>query len=266
MNYEITEQLAKIAIAKSLVKEYRTNESGRTVYLNNGTEFQIYLKNPYRKHMGVKIYVNEQEIGGTLILKPGQSCWLERFMNNDKKFLFSTYEVENTQEMKNAISNNGNIKIEFFMEKEVVYHYEWNNIIDNPIKPWSPYNDTIVWSSSNPINCKLTSLNMGTSNSLIQRANIVETSCCTKYNSSIPYHNGVIETGRVESGSKSNQKFENCDIDLEYNPFKVEVIKILPNSRKQVSVNETRRRYCGQCGKKVSQKDKYCSNCGAKLI
>ena len=34
MNYEITEQLAKIAIAKSLVKEYRTNESGRTVYLN----------------------------------------------------------------------------------------------------------------------------------------------------------------------------------------------------------------------------------------
>lgn len=259
MNYEITEQLAKIAIAKSLVKEYRTNESGRTVYLNNGTEFQIYLKNPYRKHIGVKIYVNEQEIGGTLILKPGQSCWLERFMNNDKKFLFSTYEVESTQEMKNAISDNGNIKIEFFMEKEVVYQYEWNNIIDNPIKPWSPYDDTIVW-SSNPINCKLTGLSIDNSNSISKIGEY-----CT-YNSSIPYHNGVIETGRVESGSKSNQKFENCDIDLEYNPFKVEVIKILPNSRKQVSVNETRRKYCGQCGKKVSPKDKYCSNCGTKLI
>lgn len=235
MNYSIVEQLAKIAIAKSLVKEYNTNESERTVYLNNGTEFQIYLKNPYQKHIGVKVYVNEQEIGGTLILKPGQSCWLERFMNNEKRFLFSTYEVENTQEMKNAISKNGKVKIEFFMEREPVHYYGWNEILD-----------------------------MGaTLNASGDVIDTISTSCCV--NSAKTYSNSI-ETGRVEKGSKSDQKFKDSDVSLEYNPFKTEIIQILPHSRKQVSVNETRRRYCGQCGKKVSPKDKYCSNCGAKLI
>lgn len=264
MNYSIVEQLAKIAIAKSLVKEYKTNESERTVYLNNGTEFQIYLKNPYQKHIGVKVYVNEQEIGGTLILKPGQSCWLERFMNNEKRFLFSTYEVENTQEMKNAISKNGKVKIDFFMEREPVHYYGWNEILTTPIKPYSPYTDTITWSSCNPINCKLTNLDMGaTLNASGDVIDTISTSCCV--NSAKTYSNSI-EAGRVEKGSKSDQKFKDSDVSLEYNPFKTEIIQILPHSRKQVSVNETRRRYCGQCGKKVSPKDKYCSNCGAKLI
>lgn len=252
MNYSIVEQLAKIAIAKSLVKEYKTNESERTVYLNNETEFQIYLKNPYQKHIGVKVYVNEQEIGGTLILKPGQSCWLERFMNNNKKFLFSTYDVENTQEMMNAISKNGKIKIEFFDEKKSSYNYKWNEITTIP----SPYINSIPYPSYNPINCKTTNL-VDMSNSTIPSS--------TVYYSNITYQNNI-ETGRIEHGSESNQKFKDCDIDLEYTPFKTEIIQILPNSRKQISVNETRRRYCSQCGKKVSPKDKYCSNCGSKLI
>jgi tRNA-2-methylthio-N6-dimethylallyladenosine synthase len=46
---------------------------------------------------------------------------------------------------------------------------------------------------------------------------------------------------------------------------KTEEILILPQSRKPVSVEETRRRYCSQCGKKVNPKDKFCSNCGARL-
>ena len=75
----------------------------------------------------------------------------------------------------------------------------------------------------------------------------------------------TIETGRVEKGSRSNQEFEYCDIDFEYYSFKTESIHILPTSQKKVSVEETRRKYCSQCGKKVSPKDKFCSNCGAKL-
>lgn len=264
MNYTISNQLAKIAIAKSLVKEYRTNESERTVYLNDGTEFQIYLKNPYQKSIGVKVYVNDKEIGGTLILKPGQSCWLERFMNSENRFLFSTYDVEDTQEMRNAISKNGNVKVEFFMEKEPVHYYGWKDVINTPVKPYVPYTDSITWSSCNPINCKLTSLDMGaTLNAPANVIDAISTSCCI--NSAKTYSNSI-ETGRVEKGSKSDQKFEGCDIDLEYNPFKTEVIQIFPSSRKQVSVSEMRRRYCSQCGKKVSPKDKYCSNCGAKLI
>lgn len=256
MNYSIVEQLAKIAIAKSLVKEYKTNESERTVYLNNGTEFQIYLKNPYQKTIGVKVYVNDDEIGGILILKPGQSCWLERFLNNDKKFLFSTYEVENTQEMRYAINKNGKVRIEFFQEKTNNYDimYRPNNYI---------YPSISVSSSPYPFNTSNTSSNTSNDSLVI--------SCCTNNlcNDAINYSTSLsasLQTGRIENGSKSNQKFKSTDINLEYTPFKTECIQILPNSRKQVSVNETRRKYCSQCGKKVSPKDKYCSNCGAKLI
>ena len=248
MNYSIVEHLAKIAIAKSLVKEYTTNEFERTVYLNNETEFQIYLKNPYQKTIGVKVYVNDDEIGGILVLKPGQSCWLERFLDNDKKFLFSTYEVENTQEMRYAINKNGKVRIEFFQEK--------TNNYDIMYRPNNIYPSISVSSSPYPFNTPNDSL---------------VTSCCTNNlcNDAINYSTSLsasLQTGRIENGSKSNQKFKITDINLEYTPFKIECIQILPNSRKQVSVNETRRKYCSQCGKKVSPKDKYCSNCGAKLI
>ena len=46
-NYITKDELAKIAISKNLIKEYKSSNSERTVYLNDGTEFQIYLKNPY---------------------------------------------------------------------------------------------------------------------------------------------------------------------------------------------------------------------------
>ena len=74
-----------------------------------------------------------------------------------------------------------------------------------------------------------------------------------------------METGRVEKGGRSDQTFDYCDLEFDYWPFKTEVIQILPSSRKQIRPEDTRRKYCSQCGKKVSPKDKFCSNCGAKL-
>ena len=117
-NFITKDELAKIAISKNLIKEYKSSNSERTVYLNDGTEFQIYLKNPYQTHLGIKISVNNKSIGNMLVLRPGQSFWLDRFLNDNKKFLFSTYNVENTAEMKYATNNNGKVKIEFYHEKE----------------------------------------------------------------------------------------------------------------------------------------------------
>ena len=205
------DELAKIAISKNLIKEYRSSNSERTVYLNDGTEFQIYLKNPYQSHLGIKISVNNKSIGNMLVLRPGQSFWLDRFINKNRKFLFNTYEIENTAEMKYAVNNNGRVEIEFYHERE-----------EKQMQSYIP---------------------KGVLRSL----------------------DATIETGRVEKGGHSNQEFEYCDIDFVHIPFKIERIQILPNSRKQISVEETRRKYCSQCGKKVSPKDKFCSNCGAKL-
>ena len=73
-----------------------------------------------------------------------------------------------------------------------------------------------------------------------------------------------IETGRIEEGSHSNQKFQNIYKDFEYWPFKTEYIKILPSSQKQINSNDLVKRYCHQCGRKLSQKYKFCPFCGAK--
>ena len=265
-NYISTDELAKIAISKNLIKEYKNSNSERIVYLNDGTEFQIYLKNPYQTHLGIKISVNNKSIGNMLVLRPGQSFWLDRFLNDNKKFLFSTYDVENTPEMKYAINNNGKIKIEFYHEKYVYAIGGWPDIVttatynsdtintcrssksfDNPINTCCYSTVTIENSANAATNSKLTSMSYSTS---------VKT---TKTDDS------YLETGRVEKGGVSRQEFECCDINFDYYAFKTENILILPTSRKQIRAEETRRRYCSQCGKKVNPKDKFCSNCGAKL-
>ena len=266
-NYISKDELAKIAISKNLIKEYKSSNSERTVYLNDGTEFQIYLKNPYQTHLGIKIYVNNQAIGGNmLVLKPGQSFWLDRFLNDNKKFLFSTYDVENTQEMRYAINNNGKVKIEFYHEKEDTPYFT-----TAPLKTtfdWTNYN--ITCSSSISSNCPRSTYYCSTGDIGNLSANAATNS---KLNA-MSYDTSVsttktddlsLETGRVEKGGVSRQEFEYCDINFDYYAFKTENILILPISRKQIRAEETRRKYCSQCGKKVNPKDKFCSNCGSKL-
>ena len=272
-NYITKDELAKIAISKNLIKEYKSSNSERTVYLNDGTEFQIYLKNPYQTHLGIKISVNNKSIGNMLVLRPGQSFWLDRFLNDNKKFLFSTYNVENTAEMKYATNNNGKVKIEFYHEKEETPYISAK--IVEPLYDLSSvtatYNsDTINTCNSSkslndPINtCCYSTVTIESSANAAANSKLTSMS----YDTSVSAKNtndSYLETGRVEKGGVSRQEFEYCDINFDYYAFKTENILILPTSRKQIRAEETRRRYCSQCGKKVNPKDKFCSNCGAKL-
>ena len=280
MSVTINDSLARIAISKNLIKEYKSSDSQRTVYLKNGTEFQIYLKNPYQSHLGVKIYVNNKYIGNMLVLRPGQSCWLERYLNENSKFLFSTYEVENSTEMKYAIKQNGIVKLEFYHETETV---------DNGLRIVNDYNFINLNSLDNDClrtydvcyNSPTTSLGTTYDSNVTLTASNNLSSCYFSANSATAGMNALkkersakairketddtIETGRIEKGGHSDQEFNTCDIKFDYRAFKTESILILPQSRKSVTVEETRRRYCSQCGKKVSPKDKFCSNCGARL-
>ena len=281
MSVTINDSLARIAISKNLIKEYKSADSQRTVYLKNGTEFQIYLKNPYQSHLGVKIYVNNKYIGNMLVLRPGQSCWLERYLNENSKFLFSTYEVENSAEMKYAIKQNGIVKLEFYHEVETVdngLRVDYNNLFnlnslsgDDCLRTYdvcykSPTtsslgmtygSDVTLTASNNLSSCSFSA------NSVTAGMNTLKKARSAK--AITQEIDATIETGRIEKGGRSDQEFNTCDIKFDYRSFKTESILILPQSRKSVTVEETRRRYCSQCGKKVSPKDKFCSNCGARL-
>ena len=269
-NYITKDELAKIAISKNLIKEYKSSNSERTVYLNDGTEFQIYLKNPYQTHLGIKISVNNKSIGNMLVLRPGQSFWLDRFINENRKFLFNTNEIENTAEMKYATNNNGKVKIEFYHEKEETPYFN-GMLTTTPLKTnfdWTNYN--ITYSSAISSNAPTSTYYCSTENIENSSVNAVTNSALTStlYDTSVTTKktdDSYFETGRVEKGGVSRQEFECCDINFDYYAFKTENILILPTSRKQICAEEIRRRYCSQCGKKVNPKDKFCSSCGTKL-
>ena len=94
---------AWIAIKRNRQKIY--DKGGKTqVYLKDGQEFQIELFNPTQTRYLVKFKINgNYQADRGIILNPGQRYFLDRFIDDDKKLEFSTYEVENTKAAKKAI-------------------------------------------------------------------------------------------------------------------------------------------------------------------
>ena len=133
---------ANIAVNKSRIKLYSKGVEMPTYYLQKGQEFQIELFNPTSDVVLAKVNLNGKPISqGGLVLNPGQRVFLERYLDVAKKFLFDTYEVSNTEEVKKAIEDNGDFKVEFF--KEIVP-------IAPPINvnPWTYYGPTIYFNNT----------------------------------------------------------------------------------------------------------------------
>jgi len=261
------EYSVKIAVNKSLLKEF-VKDSQRTVYMNNGTEFQIQIFNPYSFVIGAKISINNQEMSNMLVLKPGQRVWLERFLDSNNKFLFETYEVNNSRQTKKAIVNNGVVKIDFYKESEpekIQIHtnpIRWDNYTFTSFTPHDqPLNTGSIQYFNNTISCSAVSDNnyLSTTN-----ANITNNYTSTATYNSKSFSKPSIETGRIEKGGYSNQEFQTTYNDFEYFPFHTEKIHILPQSRKPITSNDLEKRYCHNCGRKLNQKFKFCPFCGTK--
>ena len=267
-----------IAVNKSLLKEYQTSY-GRTVYLDKDSEFQIKLFNPTTETIAAEIFVNEKSLGEKIIIRPGQLIWLERYLDEAKKFRFDTYKVEaNVEEVKQAIRNNGDIKVKFYKEKQP--YNNWIGKLTNftyypkvEINSAPNLNEKDIRCSTNCLTGTLLTSNIATMDSY---------SCnySTTYNidgtidtavisySTTPKSKGITqqtETGRVEKGGYSNQRFTTIDLDIESWPFATEEIKLLPKFQKPVYKEDLEKLYCPQCGRKVKTKFKYCPFCGEKL-
>jgi len=281
---------ASICINKSRLKLYNKESGTPTYYLNNGQEFQIELFNPTQNTILAKIEINGNLISqGGLVLKPAERVFLERYLDVAKKFLFETYEVSNTAEVRQAIQNNGGIKIQFFNESipqqitttyppygypNVWYHnalnqpmssvnnfYSRSNIGNN--SPTFDINGDIpVFGSASAslsdttYNCNLSNSNSNYNESLSLNDNIVRGTLSKK----------SIETGRIESGSHSDQQLKYVDKTFDYFAFHTIEYKLLPVSQK---VNTTKDinviQHCTNCGAKRKPTHKFCASCGHKL-
>jgi len=116
---------AFITKGKQRLKQF-SNKS--IVYLHNGDNFEIELFNPTTSKILVKIFIEKQNVSqGGIILRPGERVFIERFLDIDKKFKFSTYEVNgNNSQVKEAIKNNGLIEVKFYKESQISNNYYYN--------------------------------------------------------------------------------------------------------------------------------------------
>jgi hypothetical protein len=264
----------------------RLKQFGQTVYLNNGDEFQLELFNPSSTTVLAKIKLDGSYIsGGGIVLKPGQRVFLERYLDDARKFKFETYEVDGTSnEVLDAIAGNGDVVIDFFDEyKQPV----WNNNITyggsfgGPIHTYASNPFTVNGGSST---FTTTSVNYSSTNTAGINLNTTSVSN-TFAGPNIRSKRGIlkskgnsrsevtmdmlsmdsIETGRVEKGGSSDQSFKTVDKTFNHHTCASSVWKILPVSQK-VYEKQDLKVYCSNCGKKRKKdSDKFCSSCGNKF-
>jgi hypothetical protein len=259
MNYatQVGKPTAHITKKKSRLKVY----NGNTVFLNDKDNFEFEIHNPKQKSVLVKIKLNGEYISTSgIVLKPGQRVFLERFLDSNNKFEFSTYEVNNTSENRSAIDLNGDVRIEFYDEQEVrAYpHLSGGNWGSGwtTINTGSPYYGTTltttggVGSTSTAFYSSTLTSSLGTTSNTFAGPNIRSKKS--------------IETGRVEKGDKSKQSFTNSYQDFNYNVEHQITFKILPLGTKNKTTEDIRQ-YCTECGTKTKTNFKFCPSCGNKL-
>lgn len=264
MNVITNTQMAKVAINKSLLKEY----DNRVVYLKDGDEFQIQLFNPKTYTIAAEISINGVSCGTKLVLRPGERVWLERYLDRSNKFKFTTYNVDDSSEVADAIKNNGKIEVKFYNEivkKNITY-----SLIDSLIEPHILYSKEYSSSSPNTYYSSSTCDNACLGSS-ITTANISNRSCLSAESATCTHDvettvvNSIKETGIIEDGSYSNQGFKTINKEFDYYPFNTERIQIYPVSQKPVYSEDVQKIYCTECGKKLQAKYKFCPFCGTQI-
>lgn len=275
MNVTFNDSLAKIAINKSLLKEFNSSNE-RIVYLNNNSEFQIQIFNPYDYTIGADISINGNKMSNRIIIKPGQRIWLERYLDDAKKFLFSTYEIENSPEAKYATRNNGVIEIKFYKERKVETNFI-SSVTYQPRIYYNDYNGVCGVLNANSVNyCdSAATLSLDCTTTAKDNTGVASYASTACYSAtiddavsterSLSNINNEIETGRIEKGSHSSQRFDTIDLDFDYWSFKTETIKLLPMSRKPYTDADLKKIYCSNCGRKLKTKFNFCPYCGSKL-
>ena len=239
------EPTAKVSLRKNVLKVYNIDGED-VVYLPKDAQFEIELFNPTQGRVLAKIELNNKNISSSgIVLKPGERVFLERYLDEDRKFLFETYEVEDSLEVKEAIANNGLILVTFYAE--TVVNPLWVNTIYYDMSPRYYVSQTPVY-----------------------RSNTVGLTAGFSCSTSIPCDERVslksVETGLIGKGEKSEQEFKN--VSYNFNSYWINRVrvKILPDSQRLISSEDLKyRKYCSECGSKIKDTDKFCSNCGTKL-
>jgi Zn finger protein HypA/HybF involved in hydrogenase expression len=263
----------------------RVKQFGENVYLKDGSEFEIELYNGSRKTVLSKIKINGEFInGGGIVLRPGERIFLERYHDVPNKFKFETYTVDNSNETKNAIANNGDVEVLFYEEEDIIIGRLNNNLNWNPtyvntgsfgVANLTSTNNVIgnnFWTSNvDHIYRPDTDITFSNSSGKLSfsnnpRSNKYESKYDQKPRSrSFVKKSKSVETGRVEMGSSSDQKFKTVSKNFNSWTVSTSTWKILPESQKPFEKKDLVDR-CPKCSTKIKKSSwKFCPECGNEL-
>jgi len=226
MRTNISSPEAYIAIGKNRQKIYGEN----TVYLKDKQEFEFEFFNPTQDNIMAKISINGKSISNRgLILRPGVRGWIERYIDDNRKFLFETYFVNgNSAAVQKAIENNGDIKIEFFKEKQKP---SYNNCYSISTSTYSSGNVRSKSYTTNNVNTLTPSDTCLYSSTLdyycaeeFEDESVRAVASAASSNDSegrlfSKKKSKDVEIGRIEKGSVSGQHFTEVDMEFEYFHF-----------------------------------------------
>ena len=262
---KISVNTVRLSVPQSFITKgkQRLKQNVDTVYLNNGDEFEIELFNPKQNKVLAQIEINGKTIGGGgIVLRPGERVFLERYLDDAKKFLFETYNIDrNNEEAVNAAINNGDVTVKFFDEMVVPYFNSTFIVTNNPLcNKWNTpfyYSGT---SGKNPFNNDYLTTNFLNTNQSSSIGLESKEITMSYFNSEVKN----VETGRVEKGSESKQSFENDSSSFNVLPITTNKWKIKPTSQ-QVVTKEDLKVYC-DCGfRRKKDSYKFCPHCGKEL-
>lgn len=277
-NYGSTEPTAFVTKGRQRVKQYNND----SVFLNNRDEFELELFNPTTTKVMAKIELNGISIGAGIVLRPGERVFIERYLDEARKFMFQTYEVNgNNKEVQKAIANNGDVRVLFYKESTPIDFYMSGGSTWTTSWPtWGPYtypndigtptfggsdlsgtldmmnNNSVMYSSCST---DFESKNMACMDSLDFSPQPRSRKLSKSLKSSKP-----TETGIIDKGSVSSQSFGHDHSTFEtYWTWQTQW-KILPLSQKAVATEDIKV-FCYNCGaRKKRGSHKFCPNCGTK--
>lgn len=253
---------AHITRGKNRLKGYND-----TFYLKDGSNFEIELYNPTQGRVLAKISLNGVSVSaGGIVINPGQRVFLERFIDEDRKFEFSTYWVGKTDLDKKAIEHNGLVEVAFFQEAGSP---SWAPYWGGLTSTGSPLFFTTGANASYPINDGMTHTNylnnlltpIGSSD--VKSSLVFDGSASSTYTSNASPKR--TQTGRVEKGERSDQVLETAHGTFSQLILAACSFKLMPENQKTVEAGEIRN-YCSGCGTRIKKSSwKFCPSCGTQI-
>ena len=164
------------------------------VYLRDQDEFDIELSNPTKDTVLASIELNGKSISNSgLVLRPGENFILRRFIDDNGKFVFNTYDIDGSDsDMVEATAENGKLKVLFYKEKTVKQQF-CNPITWYPAQPYYYYPNQYPYYSPTICGCSEgTSCNCNSAHTL------------TLNNDNCTFGSTITNTGGAASGISGN--------------------------------------------------------------